>query len=166
VSEITRTEPPSGGLAVVPVENVLVDSLADRGWSIAVAESLTAGVVAARLCLCPGTEDRVLGGVVSYSTAAKRQVLHVSAADVVTPDAARQMADAVRELFGAHVGLGVTGVAGPERQNGHPVGTVFVGWRTPEGEGDLALSCAGSPEQIRQVAADQAIRCLNAVLAG
>jgi PncC family amidohydrolase len=159
MDEPSRTEPPPGGTPVVPVENRVIEALVAADWTIAIAESLTGGVISALLCSCPGTEDRMLGGVVSYATAAKRRVLDVRG-DVVTGDAALTMARSVRDLFGADVGLSLTGVAGPERQEGQPVGTVFVGWRTPAHDGCTHLSLAGAPEQIRREAAAAALEVL------
>jgi nicotinamide-nucleotide amidase len=164
MAELSRSEPLPDGRPVVPVENAIIEALVERGWTVAVAESLTGGAVSARLCSCPGTEDRMLGGVVGYATEAKRRVLGVTADGVVSAAAGGQMARAVRELFGADVGLGVTGVAGPERQEGQPVGTVFVGWSTPEIDSGAQLACAGAPEQIRREATEQALRLLLAVV--
>jgi nicotinamide-nucleotide amidase len=166
MAEVARAETPAGGLAVVPVENELVEALVERGWTLAVAESLTAGAVARRLCLCPGTEDRILGGVVAYSTPAKREVLGVTADGVVTPAAAAQMAAGVRSLFGSDIGVGVTGVAGPDEQDGQPVGTVFVAWSMPGGEGGAQLACAGTPDQIRQEVVRKALELVLGVLRG
>ena len=163
--EVTRTDPPPGGEPVVPVENEVIESLLGAGWTIAVAESLTGGAISARLCSCPGTEDRMLGGIVSYATSAKRDVLDVEG-DVVSGPASMQMARSVRSLFGADVGLSLTGVAGPERQEGQPVGTVFVGWSTPRGDGCRELACAGAPEQIRRESASHALEVLLDALGG
>jgi PncC family amidohydrolase len=157
--EPSRIDPPPGGEAVVPVENEVIEALDSNGWTIAVAESLTGGTVAARLCSCPGTDGRMLGGVVSYSTESKRHLLDVDG-PVVSGAAATQMARRVRELFGAEVGLSLTGVAGPDRQEGQPVGTVFVGWSTPGAEGCRQLSCAGAPEQIRRESAERSLGVL------
>jgi PncC family amidohydrolase len=164
--EVTRSDPPSGGSAVVPTENLVVDRLVDRGWTVAVAESLTGGEIASRLCSCPGVEGRVLGGVVSYSTDAKRTVLGVQADAVVSETAAIEMACGVRQLFHADVGLGLTGVAGPERQDDQPVGTVFVGWALPGRTGVRRLSCAGTPEQIRRAATEESLRILLEAVGG
>jgi nicotinamide-nucleotide amidase len=163
LEEPSRTDPPATGRPVVPVENEVVEALVEAGWTIAIAESLTGGIISARLCSCPGTEDRMLGGVVSYATAAKRRVLGV-VDEVVSGQAAMTMARSVRELFDADVGLSLTGVAGPERQEDEPVGTVFVGWATPTGEGCTQLACAGAPDQIRREAATASLRVLLGAL--
>jgi nicotinamide-nucleotide amidase len=107
----------------------------------------------------------MLGGVVSYVTQAKRDVLGVEG-DVVTADAAMQMATSVRALFGADVGVGVTGVAGPERQEGQPVGTVFVAWAVPEGTRWCRLACAGAPDQIRREVVEQALALVRDAVRG
>jgi nicotinamide-nucleotide amidase len=164
MAQLTRAQPDTGGLPVVPVENEVVERLVASRMTIAVAESLTAGTVAARLCAVPDTQDLVAGGVVTYPTAAKRRVLGVTANGVVTAEAAMQMATGVRELFGSDIGLALTGVAGPAPQEDRPPGTVFVGWATPSGTGTIELSVAGTPEQIRWEAASGALRCLLAEL--
>lgn len=163
--EVTRTDPLPDGEAVVPVENEVIEALVGGGWTIAVAESLTGGAISARLCSCPGNEGRMLGGIVSYATSVKRDLLDVDG-DVVSGPASVQMARSVRSLFGADVGLSLTGVAGPERQEGRPVGTVFVGWSTPTGDGCRELACAGAPEQIRRESASHALAVLLDALGG
>ena len=103
----------------------------------------------------------MLGGVVSYATEAKRRVLDVGG-DVVTGDAALTMARSVRELFGADVGLSLTGVAGPERQEGQPVGTVFVGLAISDGEPEaLELRLPGDRKRIREFATISALDLLR-----
>jgi PncC family amidohydrolase len=166
MADVARAETPPGGLVVVPIENQLVEALVERGWTLAVAESLTAGAVARRLCLCPGTDDRILGGIVSYSTRSKREVLGVTADDVVSPAAAAEMAQGVRSLFRSDVGVGLTGVAGPDEQDGQPVGTVFVGWSLPGCDGGAQLGCAGTPEQIRQEVVEKAMELVLGALRG
>jgi nicotinamide-nucleotide amidase len=163
--EVSRTDPPPGGRPVVPIENQVIEVLEARGWTVAVAESLTGGTIATRLSSCPGTGDLMLGGVVSYATEVKRRLLDVEG-PVVSAEAALQMARRVRTLLDADVGLGLTGVAGPERQEDQPVGTVFAGWSTPETEGSAQLSCAGAPEQIRRESAQQALLVLLEALEG
>jgi nicotinamide-nucleotide amidase len=164
--EIATTETRPGAMPVVPAENRLLELLEGRGWTIAAAESVTRGAIAERLCACPGTGERMLGGVVAYATDAKRRVLGVAADQVVSADAAMEMARRVTEVFGSDVGISVTGVAGPARQDDQPVGTVFVGWKTPGGEGCRRLSCAGTPEQITSGATEAAIRLLLMALHG
>src|SRR5207244_10645951 len=108
-------------------ETVVLDLLRKRGLTLGLAESLTGGLVASRLVSVPGTSDVLKGGVVSYMTHVKRSVLGVTAESVVSSECAAQLAAGARRGVGADVGLGVTGVAGPDEQEGQPAGTVFFG---------------------------------------
>jgi nicotinamide-nucleotide amidase len=116
---------------VEPDVVALVRALAARGVTVAAAESLTAGLVAARLADVPGASAVLRGGVVAYATPLKAAVLGVDAAllaagGAVQAEVAEQMASGAARLLGADVGVATTGVAGPEPQDGRPVGTVFV----------------------------------------
>jgi nicotinamide-nucleotide amidase len=109
----------------------LLAALEGRGWTLAVAESLTGGAVAARLVAVPGASRVLRGAVVAYATDLKATLLGVSdellaARGAVDPDVAAAMAAGVRERLGADVGLATTGVAGPDPQDGRPPGTVHV----------------------------------------
>ncbi|MFN8044828.1 MAG: CinA family protein [Dermatophilaceae bacterium] len=121
-----------------PAAHALIASLRDRGLTIATAESLTGGLVCAALTDVPGASAVVRGGVVGYATDAKASVLGVDP-DVlgrrgaVDPEVARQMAAGVCRVLASDVGVSTTGVAGPDAQDGQPVGTVHI-----------AVSMAGS----------------------
>lgn len=109
----------------------LLELLAGQGRTLAVAESLTGGMVAATLVEVPGASRVLRGGVVAYATELKHELLGVdadllAAHGAVHPEVAAQMAQGVRARLGADVGLATTGVAGPDPQDGQPVGTVFV----------------------------------------
>ena len=108
------------------MEHAVGRALVARGLTLAVAESLTGGLVAARLVDVPGASAWFRGGVVSYATDVKFSVLDVPEGPVVTAEAAAAMATGVRDLLGADVGLGVTGVAGPDSAEGQPPGTVYL----------------------------------------
>jgi len=140
----------------------VLDRLAVRGWTIAVAESLTGGLVVSSLVSIPGASAHVRGGVVAYATDVKRSVLKVDAdllasAGAVDPAVAWQMAEGVRALLNADVGVATTGVAGPDPQDGKPVGTVHIAVVTPDGTGISSLEIPGSREGIR---AETAVRAL------
>ncbi|MEU3192462.1 nicotinamide-nucleotide amidohydrolase family protein [Streptomyces sp. NPDC006992] len=110
--------------------------LAERGQTLAVAESLTGGLVAAEITGVPGASRVFRGSVTAYATALKRDVLGVDGAlleerGAVDAEVARRMAQGVRTVLGADWGLATTGVAGPESQDGHPVGTVYVAVAAP-----------------------------------
>jgi len=106
------------------MESVVLDALRARGLTLAVAESVTGGLVSSRLVNAPGASDVLRGAVVGYAADVKRSVLGVTAGQVVSEECARQMADGARRMLGADVGIAVTGVAGPDEQDGQPVGTV------------------------------------------
>jgi nicotinamide-nucleotide amidase len=113
------------------LDRVVHRLLADRGATVAVAESLTGGLLGAELTGMPGSSATFKGGVVAYATALKHSLLGVSEAllaehGAVHPDVAVSMATGVRERLGAAYGLATTGVAGPEPQDGRPVGTVHL----------------------------------------
>jgi nicotinamide-nucleotide amidase len=115
----------------------VVAELTGCGMTIAIAESLTGGLVVAELVSVPGASAVVRGGVVAYATDLKSGLLGVDAEllarrSPIDPEVARQMAEGVRTRLGhdgrpADIGLATTGVAGPEQQDGHPVGEVWLG---------------------------------------
>ncbi|MGH9036905.1 MAG: CinA family nicotinamide mononucleotide deamidase-related protein, partial [Acidimicrobiia bacterium] len=133
------------------MEAVVLGLLRERGWTLAVAESVTGGLVGARLVDAPGASDTFRGGVVTYATDVKRSLLGVTADRVVSGECAIQMAEGVRRMMGADVGLGVTGVAGPTEQDGEPVGTVWFGVALP-GVAPEAVKARlpGDRERVRQ----------------
>jgi nicotinamide-nucleotide amidase len=114
----------------------LLAAAAARGWTLGVAESLTGGLVTAALVSVPGASSVLRGGVVAYATDLKAELLGVDAEllaerGAVDEAVAAQMAAGVRKATGADVGLATTGVAGPEPQDGHEPGVVFVAVSTP-----------------------------------
>ncbi len=113
------------------MEQTVVGRLRERGWTLGVAESLTGGLVGARLADPPGASDVFRGSIASYATDVKRSVLGVTTEHVVSADAAEQMAEGARRVLGADVGVARTGVAGPATQDGQPVGTVWFGLALP-----------------------------------
>lgn len=122
-----------------------VRALTTAGLTVATAESLTAGLVAARLADVPGASAALQGGVVAYQNHVKSGLLGVDAGlltarGAVDAEVARQMACGARRAAGADVGVATTGVAGPEPHQGKPVGTVFVGVAVPA---ELAPALAG-----------------------
>ena len=111
----------------------------ERGLTIACAESVTGGAVCSGLVSVPGASDAVAGGVVAYTVAAKTGVLGVDAAvidrhGVVSEEVALAMAIRAQTLFGADVGVGTTGAAGPTEHGGKPAGTVCVASVGPGGQ--------------------------------
>ncbi|MET0158381.1 MAG: competence/damage-inducible protein A [Acidimicrobiales bacterium] len=134
------------------METVVLGLLRERGLTLAVAESVTGGLVTARLTAVPGTSDVLKGGVVSYFSEVKYDLLDVPEGPVVSLEAAKAMADGVRKLLQADVGLGVTGVAGPEEQEGQPVGTVFCGWAIGDDVDAVRVQLPGDRRRVRDFA--------------
>ena len=147
----------------MPLASDLLAALGSRGWSLAVAESLTGGLVSATLVDVPGASSVLRGAVVAYATDLKATLLDVDRAlldarGAVDPDVAGAMARGVRARLGADVGLATTGVAGPDPQDGQPPGTVHVAVCTPDGTTVRSLLLAGDRAQVRA-------RSVEAVLA-
>jgi nicotinamide-nucleotide amidase len=135
------------------METVVLDLLRKRGLTLGLAESITGGLVASRLVSTPGTSDVLKGSIVAYMTDVKRSLLGVDVEQVVSEASARELAAAARRVLGADVGLGVTGVAGPDEQEGQPPGTVFFGLAVGD-EPALAVGTQlpGQREMVRQFA--------------
>ncbi|TLM84955.1 CinA family protein [Pseudarthrobacter sp. NamE2] len=133
--------------------------------TVATAESLTAGMVSAVLADTPGASGMLQGGVVAYQNSVKESVLNVgsdllSRAGSVDSDVAREMAEGVRTLLRADVGISTTGVAGPNGHDGKPVGTVFVGVATAGGSFSFEYAFDGSRAEIRGLACGAALERL------
>jgi nicotinamide-nucleotide amidase len=134
------------------MESVVIDALRQRGLTLALAESLTGGLVGSRLTAIPGCSDVFRGGVVSYASEVKFDLLGVTPGPVVSEAVALEMAAGVRRLLGADIGLGLTGVAGPTEQDGMPVGTVCIGLVTATGSHARTLQLGTVRESVRQFA--------------
>lgn len=135
--------------------------LRERGLTMAVAESLTGGLVGSRLTAAAGASEFFLGSVVSYSTESKRKLLGVGDSPAVSEETARDMAAGVAGVFGADVGLSLTGVAGPTEQDGQPVGTVWIGVHDSNGTDARMLRVPGARDHIRQIATISALDLLR-----
>lgn len=141
--------------------------LAELGQTLATAESLTGGLVASTLVGVPGASAVFRGGLVVYATELKARLAGVSetlldAVGPVHPDVAVALATGAQQRCSATWGVGTTGVAGPDSQDGHPVGTVFVGISGPQGRTAVRqLALAGDRAQIRAATVLQALRLLG-----
>ena len=134
------------------MEHAVGALLVERGLTLGLAESVTGGLVAARIVSVPGASAWFRGSVVAYASDVKFGVLGVPEGPVVSEDAAAALATGARRVLGAAVGLGVTGVAGPETQDGQGVGTVFLA-SDVEGAVDVRrIQLPGDRERIRQYA--------------
>jgi nicotinamide-nucleotide amidase len=132
-----------------PMEVVVLRLLRQQGLTLATAESVTGGLIAARLTSVPGASEVFRGGIVSYASDVKFDVLGVPQGPVVSDEAAIAMAEGARRVLGADVAVAVTGVAGPDRQEGVPVGTVFFGLSLGGESQSMMIRLPGDRERIR-----------------
>jgi len=151
------------------VELVVGRLLAERGWTLACAESVTGGLVAARITDIPGASATFRGGVVAYATDSKPSVLDVDPAlierhGVVSGPVARAMAAGARRVLEADVGLATTGVAGPAELDGKPVGSLVVAVSGPLGEVDREIRLPGERDNVRRLATTVALNLLRLYL--
>jgi nicotinamide-nucleotide amidase len=154
------------GLDDQTMEDVVGAQLLERGLTLAVAESVTGGLIASRLVGVAGASHWFRGGVVSYASEVKFDLLKVPVGPVVSASAAEAMAVGVRTLLKADVGLSVTGVAGPEEQDGQPAGTVFVGLSLGESLQHAALRLPGDRPRVRAYSAISSLDVLRRALDG
>ncbi len=137
--------------------------LSERKAMIATAESLTGGALGDLLSAAPGASEGYLGGVVTYATEMKQQLLGVGddivqGDGVVSAACAEQMARGVRALFHADLGVSTTGVAGPASQEGKPVGLVYVGVAGPDRVWSRELHLDGDRAEVREQTVLEAVR--------
>lgn len=152
------------------LEGVVHRLLAQRGETVGVAESLTGGLLAARLSERPGSSATFRGGLVIYATDLKAQLAGVpeqvlATAGAVSEATAVALAEGARARLGAHWGIGVTGVAGPGEQEGKPVGTVHLAVAGPPGTRAVARRLPGDRERIRTLTVVTALDLLRRELA-
>lgn len=158
------------GLADVDVSELMSD-LAGAGITVAAAESLTGGLLMALLTEVPGASEVLRGGLVVYATELKHTLAGVpadllAARGPVDPDVAVELARGVRAACGASVGLGLTGVAGPDPQNGIAVGVWYVALDGPSGVRLLsAVPGCTSRAEIRNAAVRAAVELLTELVA-
>ncbi|WP_367136647.1 CinA family protein [Saccharothrix sp. HUAS TT1] len=144
----------------------VVRALRERGETVATAESLTAGMVTVELTTVPGSSAVVRGGLVVYATDLKHALAGVDAAllaehGAVHPEVARQLAEGARERCGATWGLGLTGVAGPDPQDGVAPGTVHIGLSGPSGSTVHTLTLGGGRDEVRKSSTTAALDILH-----
>jgi nicotinamide-nucleotide amidase len=157
------------GLAGAGLAAQIVGLLTRRRQTVAVAESLTGGLLGAAITTVPGASSVFRGGVIAYATDVKAALLGVSAAllaerGAVDPDVAGMMAAGVRERLGAAIGAATTGVAGPDAADGKPPGTVHIAVSTAGGTVVQTLALSGGRDEIRRDTVERSLRLMWSVL--
>jgi PncC family amidohydrolase len=152
------------------LERQLGEDLRRRGWTLALGESCTGGLVAHRITEVPGSSEYFRGGVVAYSNPIKEKLLQVSAATLarhgaVSEETAREMARGARQTLAADVGLSVTGIAGPGGGTPEkPVGLTLIAVSTPHGDWVERHLWTGDRQANKQASAEAALRLLLRVI--
>lgn len=149
------------------IERVIADLLSERGWTLAVAESCTGGLIGARLTDIPGSSAWFAGGVIAYANHSKVRDLGVDASLIdahgaVSEPVANAMADGVRARFGTHAAISVTGIAGPDGgSDDKPVGTVVIAVRAGAAHRIRTFRFAGDRQMVRQQSLIAALEMLR-----
>lgn len=138
-----------------------------RGLTIAVAESLTSGLLASEVGKGESAGDWFSGGVVAYRMPVKIHLLGVpDSTDPCSAECATALAVGVRALLSADIAVSTTGVGGPDPEDGHPPGTVYLGWATSDGAGADQLQLDGGPEDVLRATVDHALVLLARLVGG
>ena len=153
------------------LESVLLAELRSRGWTIGAAESMTSGMVAARLSLLPGSSDVFRGGIVAYASDLKTQLLDVDPAlvdgdSIVSTETAEAMARGAAERLGVDVAVAVTGTAGPGSYAGQDPGTLVIAVHTPDGTKARLLKMPGDRERVRAYTTTAALQLTRLAITG
>ena len=153
------------------LEQVVGRLLRAAGLTLACAESLTGGSLGARLTRSPGASEYFKGSAACYTAEAKRRILGVSeetlrGPGVVSEECAREMAAGAREAFGAHIGVALTGVAGPDPEGGQPVGTICVALAAESTAWSRRFRAPGDRDMIRRWAEQGALDAVRRHLQG
>ncbi len=153
------------GVDTDTMESVVLNLIAQRGWSFGVAESVTGGLVGGRITAVPGASQTFRGGIISYASDVKYELLDVDLGPVVSEKAAIQMAAGAQEVLNADLTLALTGVAGPDEQDGQPVGTLCIGVVFPDGTtASTTAMLPGQRDQMRQMSVITALSFLRGLL--
>ena len=160
------------GVDVDSLEQAVFLALKEAGKTVAFAESCTGGLASKRLTDLPGASAVFPGGIVTYSNEAKAELLGIDPALIeekgaVSPEVALEMARSVRKKLGADIGIGITGVAGPDSdEKGNPVGTVFIGLCAEDKEMSREFHMKTDRLRVRIMAANNAFDTIRRYLGG
>lgn len=159
------------GVDATSLEAVVSDLLREKGLTLAAAESCTGGLLSKRMTDLPGASEVFRGGAVVYATDSKTSLLGVPAAlieekGVVSREVALSLAENVRAAFSADFGVGITGLAGPDGDGVHPVGTVFVALAAADDSFVREIHGGRDRDRIRTMAASHALDMLRRYMTG
>jgi nicotinamide-nucleotide amidase len=138
----------------------------ERGAVIAVAESLTSGLILSELGRGEDAAEWFAGGAVTYSTTVKQRLLGVTPGPVITAQCAEEMASGVARRFDADIAISTTGAGGPDAEEGRPAGTVYFGWAAAGRTGSELHHFDGPPAAVLDRTVDAALRLLRRLLHG
>ena len=151
----------------VKIEREVGRALTERGWTLAVAESCTGGLIGHRLTSISGCSKYFLGGIIAYANEVKTRELGIPAgllrrSGAVSAVVAYGMAVGVRRKFGSDVGLGVTGIAGPEGgTRKKPVGLVYIGVSCERCTVVRRFKFSGARSRIKTLSSEAALKMLR-----
>jgi nicotinamide-nucleotide amidase len=154
------------------LEERVGSALKEKGWTLALGESCTGGLIAHRITNVPGSSDYFLGGVMAYSNPVKERLLGVKretliAVGAVSEETAQEMAQGASQTIGSDVGISVTCIAGPGGGTDEkPVGLTYIGASTPDGEWVERHIFQGDRQSIKESAANAALELLLNALGG
>ena len=145
------------------LEKTIGDHLRNKGWTLAIAESCTGGLICDRITNVSGSSDYFMGGMVNYSNESKTKHLGVPSNDIkkygaVSPQVAKRMAQGVRRAFNTTFGLSTTGVAGPTGGTKRsPIGRVFIGFTNGRRTWVRKEDLKGNRREIKKQAAERSL---------
>ncbi|WP_396667645.1 CinA family protein [Microbacterium sp. R86528] len=143
---------------------LLADAARKAGLTVAAAESLTSGLLASRIGAGKSASVWFRGAVIAYQTSVKQALLGLPAGvDPCSSECAVTLAQNVRRMLAADVAVSTTGIGGPDPQDGHAPGTVYLGWSTSTSSGYRRLNLSGNPEEVIEQAARVAIQLLTEI---
>ena len=160
------------GVDLEGLDQCVLNLLKEKHLTLSAAESCTGGLIAKRMTDFPGASQVFLGGVVSYTNEVKIKVLGVKPETieeytVVSEPVAKEMAEGIRKITGSDLAVSITGLAGPDGDGVHPVGTMCMGLATPEGTETLTLNIPGrSRENVRMYASQHVLDMVRRYLTG
>ena len=152
------------------IEEIIGRLLRKRGWMLSIAESCTGGLIGHRITNVPGSSDYFDGGVITYSNDSKRELFKVPEETITTYGAvshqtAVAMAEGIRKLRGAEIGIGVTGIAGPAGGTAaKPVGLVYIALSSPVRVECKEFRFQGEREMIKLQASEAALSMIRTLL--